>query len=203
MEITKLQISWTGARDVIEDHYNRCQPGHERAIDRAYQAISTGRPVIQLEKSIRAAGLGDDTMPRLAIARATAVATRLSMLRGSEGQPSHTSHIVGVAFYDEFETARSRLCMRLYGPEFARTGAHFNLRSPFVYRAVAPIIPRYLQPKQGLRLCHLLWEARWRGIPVDPYLLRRIGTLDLWVVRAAWDFTAEERAVLASRVTTE
>jgi len=38
-------------------------------------------------------------------------------------------------------------------------------------------------------------------VPRDPYLLRRLGKGDLWLVVAAWDLTEVERAALQSRVT--
>jgi len=64
-----------------------------------------------------------------------------------------------------------------------------------------PIIPGYLRPKRGLQNYHILWEAEWsRGVPVDPYLLRRIGQGDLWLVVAAWELTEVERAAMSTRV---
>lgn len=37
-------------------------------------------------------------------------------------------------------------------------------------------------------------------MPKDPYLLRRIGKGDMWLVVAAWDLTEVERAALATRL---
>jgi hypothetical protein len=37
-------------------------------------------------------------------------------------------------------------------------------------------------------------------VPVDPFLLRRIGSADLWLVVASWELTAVEVAALATRV---
>ncbi len=49
---------------------------------------------------------------------------------------------------------------------------------------------------------HILWEAEWTKIvPRDPYLLRRIGQADLWLVVAAWNLTEVERAALSTRIT--
>ena len=69
------------------------------------------------------------------------------------------------------------------------------------YRAITPMIPAYLRPRHALDNYHILWEADWHAIPRDPYLLRRIGDADLWLVLAAWDLTEVERAAMASRIT--
>jgi hypothetical protein len=43
--------------------------------------------------------------------------------------------------------------------------------------------------------------TEWRKVvPKDPYLLRRIGDGDMWVVVAHWDLTEVERAALAHRL---
>lgn len=64
-----------------------------------------------------------------------------------------------------------------------------------------PLIPVHLRPRHALDNYHVLWEAEWsRVVPRDPYLLRRIGNADLWLVLAAWDLTEVERAALATRV---
>ena len=65
-----------------------------------------------------------------------------------------------------------------------------------------PHIPPDIRPKRGIQNYHVLYEAVWRReIPVDPLLLRRIGTTgDLWTVLGAWELTELERAVLASHM---
>ena len=64
-----------------------------------------------------------------------------------------------------------------------------------------PIIPVHLRPKRGLANYHVLWEAEWeRVVPRDPYLLRRIGKADLWLVVAHWELSPVEMAALSTRV---
>lgn len=42
---------------------------------------------------------------------------------------------------------------------------------------------------------------QWQRVPPrDPFLLRRIGKADLWLVVAMWDLTEVERAALATRL---
>ena len=67
--------------------------------------------------------------------------------------------------------------------------------------AQVPPVPLHLKPKRGLASYFILWEATWQPEPArDPYLLRRIGRADLWVVLAHWELTEVERAALATRV---
>jgi hypothetical protein len=69
------------------------------------------------------------------------------------------------------------------------------------HEAMVPMIPAHLKPRRGLANYHILWEAEWERVPPrDPYLLRRIGKADLWLVVAHWDLTEVERAALSTRV---
>jgi hypothetical protein len=69
------------------------------------------------------------------------------------------------------------------------------------HAAQLPLIPAHLRPQRGLANYHILWEAEWEPLPPrDPYLLRRIGKADLWLVVAHWDLTEVERAALSTRV---
>ncbi len=79
----------------------------------------------------------------------------------------------------------------------AKTYRNSNSR----HKAMMPTVPIHLRPKRGLQNYHVLWEAEWEPVPPrDPYLLRRIGKADLWLVVAHWDLTEVERAALATRV---
>jgi hypothetical protein len=64
-----------------------------------------------------------------------------------------------------------------------------------------PFIPGHLRPKRALQSYHVLWEAEWTPVPPgDPYLLRRIGNSDAWLVVGAWDLTEVEKVVLSTRL---
>jgi hypothetical protein len=67
--------------------------------------------------------------------------------------------------------------------------------------ATVPLIPIQHRPRRGLANYHVLWEAEWKkAVPVDPFLLRRVGKADLWAVVAMWDLSEVERAALATRL---
>jgi hypothetical protein len=65
-------------------------------------------------------------------------------------------------------------------------------------RALVPLIPPWARPKAKLSNYHILWEADWTDVPVDPALLKHLGG-PLYVVLAVWDLTEVERSVLSLR----
>jgi hypothetical protein len=155
----------------------------DQEIQRVYRAIAKGRVVIRALDSISSAGLGPDGLPKLAIARADAEAVWLRL------EHNGSARFAIKQWTREVET-RCYIDM----PAGSFSGAKFKSA-----RAIAPLIPIEHRPQRGLANYHLLLEADWKEIPVDPMLLRRIGQADLWVVCAAWDLTPVERAVLAGR----
>jgi hypothetical protein len=64
--------------------------------------------------------------------------------------------------------------------------------------AVVPIVPPQYRPKFKLSNYHILWEADWKRVPVDPILLKHLGG-SLYAVLASWDLTEIEQAVLRGR----
>jgi len=69
--------------------------------------------------------------------------------------------------------------------------------------ALVPTPPLNLRRARGLANYHVLWDAEWTRIaPSDPFLLRRIGRADMWLVVAMWELTPVEKAALATRLTT-
>ena len=81
-------------------------------------------------------------------------------------------------------------------------GSFVNAKETWRAEALVPVPPLHLRPQRGLANYHILWEAEWTKIvPRDPYLLRRIGQADLWLVVAMWNLTEVERAALSTRIT--
>lgn len=163
-------------------HQHYSQPV-DLEIQRVYNAIAKGHLVIKALESIAQAGLGPDGLPKLAIIRADA---RMAYLRLSyEGGARYAMK----RWQRDTET---RCYIDLPPGSFA---SHATRDA----EAIVPLIPIELRPKRGLQNYHILWEADWKEVPIDPMLLRRIGNGDLWIVCAAWDLTEVERAVLAGR----
>jgi len=166
-------------------------------IQRTYRLLSTGKTVIRALESIVKAGLNADGLPKLALAGATAKACYLE--RNTNGSCTMSSSQSWRRQRDRF--AWPSKTFGFPGNTFPMTwdGKYRQNRSQ--HDAQLPLIPVHLRPKRGLANYHVLWEAEWQLIPPrDPYLLRRIGKADLWLVVAHWDLTDVERAALATRV---
>jgi len=168
-------------------------------IQRAYHLLSKGKLIIKALESIKQAGLNRDFLPKLALA--PAIAEKCHLLRFNNGRCIMSPRAFPRGRKDEVDMRESTFVfpqdsfpMNTWGNPPRRSG-----RSE--HEALVPIIPIHLRPKRGLQNYHVLWEAEWqRVVPLDPYLLRRIGKADLWLVVAHWDLTEVERAALATRV---
>lgn len=167
-------------------------------IQRTYQLIAAGKTVIRAIESIKQAGLDNEFLPKLAIAPATAKACHLRRNRKGSMIMSPDD--------DFWRERQSQLRFAdetfVFPPEsFPLTWDRKFRTDQSEHKAILPIIPINLRPNRGLANYHVLWEAEWHRVPPrDPYLLRRIGKADLWLVVAAWDLTEVERAALSTRL---
>lgn len=163
----------------------------DREIRRAYREIAKGKVVIKALESVAAAGVDEKGLPKLALLRADQSECYL-MVNGDTVRMAANE-------------TRARGWGKRVGPEpfeWPKSSFHGAIETSYRgdYRAIVPMIPAHLRPRQALSDYHILWEAEWsRVVPKDPYLLRRIGKADLWLVVAAWDLTEVERTVLQSR----
>lgn len=149
-------------------------------IERIYRQIARGKTVISAFDAIRRAGIDEMGRPRLAIMRADQEVCFC--------ERCHSDFLV-------MRTAsRSRAAdRRLIVPWPGKPPIQNSYMDS---RARLPRIPPQHRPASGLLAnYHLLWEADWRDVPRDPYLLRRIGK-DAWVVLSGWDLTEVELSVI-------
>ena len=158
------------------------QTPEDYEIMRTYKLIAQGRVVIQALESVRLAGLNEKGLPKLAICRADQKWCHIVM--GTRGN---------VIFYGDFKHRRlnSRIPIGTNNGFFPSRERNINTWDNC--KAAVPIIPPQYRPKRGIENYHVLWEAEWEKVPpVDPYLLRRIGKNDMWLVVAAWNLTPVE-----------
>lgn len=182
MDVERLTMDKDQARDLYQ-RYQAHRAGmtkEDQAIAAIYRRIAAGKLVIRALASITAAGLGEDHLPRLAIARADVKKVRCCNLHDevvlmTEGGRSHAKD--------------QRFTISMPGTQY---------KTPNRVASV-PLIPVHLRPRKAIDKYHVLWEADWDQYPVDPYLLRRFGQ-DAWLVVAAWDLTPVERAVMSSKL---
>ena len=203
METQMIKVDREEARELYrkyKEHQAYSAP-IDWEIQRTYQLLAHGKTVIRAIESIKLGGLNEKGLPKLAITLATAPACHL--YRNRDGEMIMCPH-------GDFWRVRKNQ-IRFGKETFVFPVNSFPLSAwdekrqrrehRTEHKAITPIIPIHLRPKRGLENYHVLWEAEWERVPPkDPYLLRRIGKADLWLVVAAWDLTEVERAALATRV---
>lgn len=192
MDVTKIGIDRQQAQELYRSYKEHQQYGDEmdREIQRTYRLIAQGKVIIQALESVKQSGLNEQGLPNLALGRADL--PRIYCAMEENGSAVMMSE-------------RERAKWRRTKPHSARiewpAGAFPKSGRRIAGKAIAPIIPIHLRPKQAIDAYHILWEAEWEPVPPrDPYLLRRIGKGDLWLVCAAWDLTEVERAAMATRI---
>ena len=198
METQQISIPRSEARGLYREykkHLHYSQP-MDREIMRAYQLMAQGRVIIKAIESIRKAGVDTDGLPRLAICRADATVCTLQVPHGHGVCSFHA----GEGWRSLNSKASANQIVVGDFPGVIGWSGRRGHRSD--WQTVVPPVPLHLRPKRGLQNYHILWEVtEWKKVPPhDPYLLRRIGKGDLWVVLAMWDLTEVERAVLSSRL---
>jgi len=203
MHTEKITVSRSEAAQLFrkyKEHAAYSEP-IDWEIQRTYDLLRKGKVIIKAIESIKQAGLDRAFLPKLALAPATAAECHLERYRDGQMRmapvfpgkqwPHRGKH--NLAFRENtFVFPVESFPMRWDGKARTQRSDH---------KAKVPPIPVHLRPKRGLQNYHILWEAEWeRTPPRDPYLLRRIGKADLWLVVAHWDLTEVERAALSTRV---
>jgi hypothetical protein len=199
MQTVPLELDQQHARELYRAYLKDCHYDTpiDKEIRRTYRALAQGKTVIKALESVAAAGVFPSGLPKLGLVRADQ--THLICDREKDGsfrfyprghawgrQPK------GVVFSWPAGTLPPGS-----DPSRIVVGGGYWLD----YEAVVPIIPLHLRPRRALASYHILFEAEWsRTVPKDPFLLRRLGAGDLWLVVAAWDLTEVERAALSTRV---
>lgn len=194
------QIDREQARELwkkYQTHRNHQSP-HDAEIAAIYKRIAQGKTVIRALESIKAAGLNEHGLPKLAIARADITLCHFVMRGSRFGECQFNNDRYWNHGRGNKPPSLHSKTVQLDWPELPDLRRGF--KEQWQYQATVPLIPVHLRPKRGLQNYHILWEAEWtKRYPVDPYLLRRFGG-DAWLVVAAWDLTDVERAVMSSRL---
>lgn len=190
-------VTMDESRDVVRQKYaeylravKERHSAEYEALKNGYRELLKGRQVIDIVSTMKNAGVDQLNRPRLAIVRADA---KLCWFRWRRvrGQKDWTDRPI-FSMTNEFQSPKTQSVV------FPRNT--FAAQPKSTLRAVVPTIPPSLLPGGKLSRYHILWEAEWESIPVDPMLLRHLGK-SLYVVLAAWDLTPLERAVLRDATT--
>lgn len=201
MDVTRLAVDRAEAERLFrkyKEHRAYSEP-IDWEIQRTYQLLAKGRLIIKALESIAAAGVDFEGLPKLAIALASVKFCYLTRWINGSAEMASTANTRSTNnrhkwLADAFQFPVGTFPLNAWDGGKTRRG-----RSE--HQAAVPLIPLHVRPKRGMANYHVLWEAEWRPVPPrDPYLLRRIGKADLWLVVAHWDLTEVERAVLATRL---
>lgn len=186
MDVEKLQMDRVQARELYQNYqaHRAGMTNDDRAIAAIYKRIAAGKLIIRALASITAAGLGEDKLPKLAIARADMPKVQCHTMRDE-------CRLAGM-------NRNGRVLSYAKDRSFTLPMVGMRYDTPNKIASV-PLIPVHLRPRKAIHKYHVLWEADWNQYPVDPYLLRRFGE-DAWLVVAAWDLTPVERAVMSSKL---
>lgn len=163
-------------------------------VQRTYQLLAQGNVIIRAIESVGTAGLYTEGpnagLPRLALCRADAPTCFY------QAHPRGAGSFTMNTRWGNEHHVRQRIALPAGTFPEQKERSRWNAAE-----AKLPLIPLHLRPRRGLANYHVLWEAEWTRIPPrDPYLLRRIGKADLWLVVAHWELTEVERGALATRI---
>ena len=210
MDVKALSIDREHARELYQKYktHQHYETELDREVKRTYQLIAQGKVIIQAIEAIKAAGLDAKGLPKLALANAAADACAIQRFR--DGSMTMSS-VFRTGHKERWRREKNKRITSYMHDAFAFPSESFPVieqrdgkiwrRNSTDHRSAMPVIPIHLRPKRGLQNYHVLWEAEWEPVPTrDPYLLRRIGKADLWLVCAAWDLTEVERAAMATRI---
>lgn len=176
MNTTEIEMSPRHARTEAE-RYSRCAnlTAKDKIILRAYKTIAHGGRIIDLNKTMAAAGFTERGFPKLAIATAASEQTTVLVWTGS---------------------MRFRSSGGPWKRRETRVGVGNNKPGgPLEAWARLPYIPPYIRRSRMSKYL-VLWEAQWFDRPAgDPFLLEKVGE-NLYRIVAGWDLTPVEASVL-------
>lgn len=167
----------------------------QRSIDlaavRGFEAMAEGRKVINVHTALSHAGLDNEGLPRLAIARADAP-------RVSYRWEASDSVARFTASFPRWSGKRKATDLSFTKLSWNPNVAKMSFGAPpyRTYLAIVPTIPpQHRPPSYQLHKFHILWEADWHRAPADPFLLLHLQG-DLYTIEAHWDLTDLERGLL-------
>ena len=153
-----------------------------------FRAMARGQQLISLSAAMRAAGVDDRGLPRLAVCRSDA---RWVYSYGVQEDGSSVFRMDRVSG-DRDDRRRVKVP--------AGTLPVLRRQTWQTWAAMVPPVPAPLRPSRKLDDYFTLWDVDWNMVPPeDPALLRHVGG-DLYAVVAVWDLTPLERAVLSNRL---
>lgn len=197
-----FDISPARAREAFQEYRRAVRQGstdpNDALLLESYREIMNGRRVLDVAQAMKQAGLNRDGSPRLAIIRAD----YKLCYAGWDGPQLWFSHHGDWKFDRRIRKPMKMPvgCPLRPNPFYWNGEKHIsNPANTWSGRAVVPSIPPRFRPDRHLRHYHILWEAEWESMPVDPLLLKHLGGT-MYAVMAQWDLTPLESALLRDRL---
>jgi hypothetical protein len=191
MDLHRITMDPTAARKAYREHRRTFRPGpagEAAQLREGYRAMARGQQLISLSAAMRAAGVDDHGLPRLAICRSD-----------SKWVYTHGVAHDGAAIFRMDRVTVDRAAGRRVKVAAGTFPAPQRVTWQ-TWAATVPSVPAPLRPSRRLSDYYTLWDVDWHLVPPeDPALLQHIGG-DLYAVLAVWDLTPLERAVLSGRV---
>lgn len=196
MDFSAITVDNPEQARIARDRYlaaaRRSRSAMDRALARSYAALAEGRALLDLDATMRAAGVDEVTrLPKLAIVRADFKQVFVKMNFDGAAVFAGEQRWTGDRVKTKAGTARLALPPKTFDT---------NNRPAFwweTHSAPAPLIPPHLRPADAYRNYFILWECKeWKPVaPLDPLLLTHI-TGHIFAVVAQWDLTEIERAIM-------
>lgn len=202
MDFSKITVEDPEQAKVARDRYmeaaRRSRSAMDRALAKSYAALAEGRALIDLDETMRAAGVDEVTkLPKLAVVRADFKQVFLRMVRWGDRDVRDSAIMAGVLDYTRDRVKTAAGTARFDFP----TGTFPVSETPRgwmdTHSAPVPLIPPQLRPADAYRNYFILWEVKeWKRVaPLDPLLLTHIQG-HIFAVVAQWDLSPIERLVM-------
>lgn len=197
-QVESISMTKEEAKKELKVYRNLLKTRHESYLKQMKDSLvqlSKGRKIINILEVMQKAGVGEDRLPKLAIAKADG--RKVYLYRAEKGRASFS---LNSSSWSQNKKDTLFLPSDTF-PEWIRTE---NEKFSFViYEALIPIVPAILLPEGALSNYWILWEVeKWsKNNPVpprDPILLKRINETT-FAVLSAWDLTPLERTIIGGR----